>query len=139
QVAPALRRIPEMMVRIDDRQRRFQRFLARTLGQPRRQLGVVAIRQPAVFAFCIPGHVIPCHGPIAVAIVIPAKARIKSGGVNLPPESTSQAVQLTWARQPRGRQDLATGAWRTARAGLTPPVPPVLSGRDQAAATPQSP
>ena len=74
-------------------------------------LGVVAVTRAAVFTFRIPGHVIPSHSPIAAAIVIPAKARIKSGGVNPPPESTSRAVQLTWARQPCGRQDYPSGAW----------------------------
>ena len=45
----------------------------------------------AVFAFRIPGHVIPSHGPIAAVIVIPANARIKSGGVN--PRRKAQAGQ----------------------------------------------
>jgi hypothetical protein len=35
QVTPALRRVPEMMVRIDDRQPRLQRRFARPLRQPR--------------------------------------------------------------------------------------------------------
>src|SRR5205823_14139424 len=111
---------------------------ARRLGEPRLQLGIIAICQPTVFAFRIPGHVIPSHGPFAAVIVIPAKARIKSGEVSPPPESTSRAARLTRARQPRGRQDYPSGAWRTARAGLMPPVPPVLSGPDQATPPSQS-
>src|SRR6266576_4042440 len=37
-----------------------------------------------------------------------------------------------------GRRDCPTGPWRTARAGLAPPVPPVLSGRDQASPIPKN-
>jgi hypothetical protein len=59
QIAAPLRRIPEMMVRVDDRQSRLERRLPRPLRQPRRQLGVVPVSQPAVLAFRIPGHVIP--------------------------------------------------------------------------------
>ena len=44
EVAAAMRRIPEMMVRIDDRQIRLQRRLARTLRQPCPQVGVAAVR-----------------------------------------------------------------------------------------------
>ena len=44
EVAAALRRVPEMMVRIDDRQFRLQRRLGRPLRQPRLQVGVVADR-----------------------------------------------------------------------------------------------
>ena len=44
EVAAAMRRVPEVMVRIDDRQRRLQRRLGRPLRQPRLQVGVVADR-----------------------------------------------------------------------------------------------
>ena len=43
QVAAALRRVPKMMVRVDDRQIRLQRRFTRPLGQPRLQLGVIAV------------------------------------------------------------------------------------------------
>ncbi len=53
EVAAALRRIPEMMVRIDDRQIRLERCLGRTLRQPRLQLGVAAVDQAAIVALGI--------------------------------------------------------------------------------------
>ena len=37
-----------------------------------------------------------------------------------------------------GPRDGGTGPWRIIRAGPTPPVPPALSGRDQASATPST-
>jgi hypothetical protein len=53
------------------------------------------------------------------------------------PASNSRAARLTWSRQPRGRPaGLPDRPWRTARPRLAHPVPPVLSGRDQASATP---
>ena len=51
EVAAAMRRVPEMVVRVDDRQVRFQRRLTRALRQPRLQVGVVAIDDAAEFAF----------------------------------------------------------------------------------------
>ena len=50
------------------------------------------------------------------------------------PASKSRAARLTWSRPTGG--DCPIGASKTARAGPAPPVPPVLSGRDQASATP---
>ena len=50
EVAAAMRRVPEVMVRIDDRQLRLQRRLGRPLRQPRLQIGVVAIGQAWVVA-----------------------------------------------------------------------------------------
>lgn len=57
QVAPALRCVPEMMVRIDDRQIRLDRRFAWPLCQPRVQRGILAVGEPAIFALCIPNHV----------------------------------------------------------------------------------
>ena len=44
QIAAAMRRVPEMVVRIDDRQIRLQRRFGGALRQPRLQRGIVAIR-----------------------------------------------------------------------------------------------
>jgi hypothetical protein len=44
----------------------------------------------------------------------------------------------TWSREPRGPRDCPTDLGRTARAGPAHPVPPVLSGRDQASPTPSN-
>ena len=51
QVTAAMRRVPEMVVRIDDRQIRLQRRLGGALRQPRLQRSVFAIDATAVFAF----------------------------------------------------------------------------------------
>ncbi len=59
QIAPALRRVPEMMMRVDDRQIRLQCRFARPLRQPCLQLGIVTVGEPAIFALRISGHVIP--------------------------------------------------------------------------------
>ncbi len=50
EVAATMRRVPEVVMRIDDRQLRLQRCLGRTFRQPRLQLGVVAIGQAWVVA-----------------------------------------------------------------------------------------
>src|SRR6478735_1674076 len=48
--------VPEVMVRIDDRQVGFQRLLRGPLGEPSGEIRVVAIGETAVFACC---HVFP--------------------------------------------------------------------------------
>jgi len=50
EVAATMRRVPEVMMRIYDRQFRLQRCLGRTFRQPRLQVGVLAISQAWVFA-----------------------------------------------------------------------------------------
>ena len=71
QVAPALRRIPEMVVRVDDRQFRLQRRLGRALGQPCREIGVVAIGEAAVIALGVSSHFPLCVKLHAREKVIP--------------------------------------------------------------------
>ena len=80
-IAAALRRIPEMMVRVDDRQIRLQRRLARPLRQPGLQVGVVAVYRAAIFALGITdlGHVLPLRR-IAQAYAA-AGIQDKMGGV----------------------------------------------------------
>ena len=51
QITAAVRHVPEMVVRIDDRQIRFQRRFARLFLQPCFQRGVVAVDAAAIFAF----------------------------------------------------------------------------------------
>src|SRR5215469_13829024 len=55
QITPALRRVPEMMVRVDDRQIRLQHRLGRPPGQPCCQLSIIAIGDPAVFSSMVSG------------------------------------------------------------------------------------
>ncbi len=50
EVAAAMRRIPEVVVRIDDRQGRLHCCLAQPLRQPRLQVAVVAVRNAAILA-----------------------------------------------------------------------------------------
>ena len=50
EVAATMRRVPEVVMRVDDRQLRLERRLGRTFRQPCLQLGVVAIGQAWVFA-----------------------------------------------------------------------------------------
>ena len=50
EIEAARRRVPEMMVRIDDRQLGLERRLGRPLGEPGREVGVVAIGESAIFA-----------------------------------------------------------------------------------------
>ena len=73
EIAAAMRCIPEMMVRIDDRQRRLQRRLTRAFRQPRPQIGVVAVDQAAVLARGIawlnhlpPPSSCPWHRPLGI-------------------------------------------------------------------------
>ena len=75
----------------------------------------------------------------AVMAPVPASASSTALRVSASPSpaSNSRAARLTWSRQPRGRRrDCPTAPWRTARPGPALPVPPVLSSRDQASATP---
>ena len=81
QVAAALRRVPEMVVRIDDRQVRLQRRLARPLRQPCLQVGVVAIGQAGYSPLESPDISIPfvtvlCAAPHAVCAVIGQPNRV---------------------------------------------------------------
>src|SRR6185437_8740394 len=48
--------VPEVMMRVDDRQVGFQHLLRRPLGEPGGEIGVVAVGEAAIFAFC---HVFP--------------------------------------------------------------------------------
>src|SRR6476660_895970 len=48
-----MRRVPEVVVRIDDRQIGFQRRLGRPLGEPGLQIGILAIDATAAFALGI--------------------------------------------------------------------------------------
>ncbi len=52
------------------------------------------------------------------------------------PASSSRAARLNRGSSAARPRDCPTGPWKTARAGPAPPVPPVLSGRDQASPTP---
>jgi hypothetical protein len=54
--------------------------------------------------------------------------------IPLPP--SSQRGRRSRGSRAAGRRDCPTGPWETARAGPARPVPPVLSGRDQASAAP---
>jgi hypothetical protein len=65
QIAPALRRVPEMVMRIDDRQIGLQRRLAGPLREPRSELGLVAVGKAAIFALCVAdlSHRIPPYPP----------------------------------------------------------------------------
>ena len=68
-----------MMVRIDDRQFRLERGFLRPARQPGLQLGVVAVGQPAVFAFRISGHVPSLKDPSLLGyFIVPAQA--ETGG-----------------------------------------------------------
>ena len=79
EIAAALRPVPEMMVRIDDRQFRLERGFLRPARQPGLQLGVVAVGQPAVFAFRISGHVPSLKDPSLLGyFIVPAQA--ETGG-----------------------------------------------------------
>src|SRR5262249_61023127 len=62
QVTAALGLVPEMMVRVDDRQRRLERGFARPLPEPRPQFRIIAPGEPAIFAFGVPSHDIPLFG-----------------------------------------------------------------------------
>ena len=46
EIAAAVRRVPEVMMRIDDRQVRFQRRFGGPLRQPGLQVGIVAVDEP---------------------------------------------------------------------------------------------
>src|SRR5215472_17117710 len=46
-IATPLWRVPKMVMRVDNRQIRLERRLGRPSGQPRLQLGIIAIRNPA--------------------------------------------------------------------------------------------
>ena len=51
QIAATLRRLPEVMVRIDDRQIRLQRRFGGALRQPGGQVGLVSVGQAGIGAF----------------------------------------------------------------------------------------
>ena len=57
QIPPALRRIPEMVVRIDDRQLGLERRLPWLLCEPPRQRFLVAPGEPAIFALGVSRHI----------------------------------------------------------------------------------
>ena len=79
QIAAARRCVPEMMVRIDDRQFRLKRGFFRPARQPCLQLSVIAVGQPAVFALGILCHVppLPKTRPYLGYFIVPAQAEIQ--------------------------------------------------------------
>src|SRR5262249_61807185 len=63
QVAAALRRVPKMMVWVDDRQLRFERRFARPPAEPSLQLRGISPSKPAVFPLRV-----PCPGILSIAL-----------------------------------------------------------------------
>jgi hypothetical protein len=61
EIAPARLGVPEMMMRIDDRQVGLERLLRRPLGEPGGEIGIVAIGETAIFA------VLPCLSSCCLA------------------------------------------------------------------------
>jgi hypothetical protein len=45
-------------------------------------------------------------------------------------------IRAGFAGRRHDRRDCRSGLWQTAHTGPAPPIPPVLSGRDQASPTP---
>ena len=78
------------------------------------------------------------HSRNAVASPASASSTALRVGASPSPASKSRAARSTWSRQLRGPRDCPTDLGRTARAGPAHPVPPVLSGRDQASPTPSN-
>ena len=90
---------------------RLQKLLASTNGHPG-------------FLSAMPRYPTPCSKALRVS---PSHS----------PASRSRAARSTWSRQPLGRPTgLPSCGWATAGTDSALPVPPVLSGRDQASATP---
>jgi hypothetical protein len=87
------------------------------------------------------------HGPIASPAQGDRNLRRRAAGerqldrpcgvsASPSPASSSRAARLNRGSSAARPRDCPTGPWKTARAGPAPPVPPALSGRDQASPTP---